>query len=362
MAKAFVTLQENNAIAIIDLETATVEAIQPLGLKDFSKGFPHLTSYDFVNRGAITNGGEALTTADGETIELGGFSGLYYDGKAENGNLKFLAVPDRGPNGDADGNNRPFLLPDFQARVVAFEVNESTGEVTITQQTLLTREDGTPITGLPNIPNVDLQAVDSQGNPVDLPELEGAETFGADYDFFGADLESILKDGDGNFWMVDEYRPAIYQFSPSGILLNRFVPQGTANQATETNPGRRFSAGDFGTETLPADYLNRRANRGFEGAALDTETGIFYAFIQTPLNNPTRADGNASNVIRMLGIDPSTWHTGFGVRLPAAKARGRRQCRTKLAMRFLPGTVSSLSLSAILICLLPVSSLSLRLI
>ncbi|MGB7250216.1 MAG: choice-of-anchor I family protein, partial [Phormidesmis sp.] len=36
--KAFVTLQENNAIAIIDIESATVEGIQPLGLKDFSSG------------------------------------------------------------------------------------------------------------------------------------------------------------------------------------------------------------------------------------------------------------------------------------------------------------------------------------
>ncbi len=34
--KAFVTLQENNAIAIVDIATATVETIQPLGLKDYS--------------------------------------------------------------------------------------------------------------------------------------------------------------------------------------------------------------------------------------------------------------------------------------------------------------------------------------
>lgn len=34
--KAFVTLQENNAIAIIDIASATVESIQPLGLKDYS--------------------------------------------------------------------------------------------------------------------------------------------------------------------------------------------------------------------------------------------------------------------------------------------------------------------------------------
>ena len=304
--KAFVTLQENNAIAVVDIESATVEGVQPLGLKDFSKGLPELTTFDFVNRGAIANDADPLTTATGETIELGGFSGLYYEGKAENGNLKFLAVPDRGPNGDADGNNRPFLLPDYQARVVSFELNESTGEITINNQLLLSREDGTPITGLPNIPNVDRQAIDAAGNPVDLPELEGFEIFGADYDPFGADLESILRAPDGTLWAVDEYRPAIYQFDQNGTLLNRYIPEGTAAQAAEANPGSQFVAGDFGTETLPAEYLNRRANRGFEGAALDTETGVFYAFIQTPLSNPDRDAGDASDVIRILGIDPAT--------------------------------------------------------
>jgi len=35
--KAFVTLQENNAIAIVDIASATVESIKPLGLKDYSQ-------------------------------------------------------------------------------------------------------------------------------------------------------------------------------------------------------------------------------------------------------------------------------------------------------------------------------------
>ena len=304
--KAFVTLQENNAIAVVDIESATVEGILPLGLKDFSKGLPELTTYDFVNRSDITNGGEALLTATGETIELGGFSGLFYDGVAENGNLKFLAVPDRGPNGDAEDNLRPFLLPDYQARVVSFELNEATGELSITDQLFLTREDGTPITGLPNIPNVDEQAVDAAGSPVDLNFLEGFETFGADYDPLGADLESILRAPDGTYWAVDEYRPAIYQFGTDGKLLNRYVPEGTIAQASEANPGSSFAEGTFGSETLPADYLTRRSNRGFEGAALDSETGIFYALIQTPLNNPDSQTGGASSVIRMLGIDITT--------------------------------------------------------
>ncbi|MEM6253121.1 MAG: esterase-like activity of phytase family protein [Cyanobacteria bacterium P01_D01_bin.156] len=314
-SQAFVTLQENNALAVINLATNEVEGIVPLGVKDFSQGLPNLTNFDITDRGDITNGGDALTTATGETIELGGFSGLWYDGVAENGNLKFLAVPDRGPNGDPldlDGNgsteSRAFLLPDYQSRVVSLELNEETGEVSITDELFLTQADGTPITGLPNIPNVDRTAVDAEQNPVDLDDLTqlDASEFGSDFDPFGADLEGIVRAGDGTFWMVDEYRPAIYHFNEDGTLIDRFVPEGTVDQANEANPGTTFAEGTFGTETLPEEYLNRRRNRGFEGMALDTDEGILYAFIQTPMSNPTRADGDASSVIRMIGINPET--------------------------------------------------------
>lgn len=40
--------------------------------------------------------------------------------------------------------------------------------------------------------------------------------------------------------------------------------------------------------------------------ALDTDDAILYAFIQTPLANPDRATSDASDVIRILGIDPTT--------------------------------------------------------
>ena len=218
-----------------------MEDILPLGLKNHNTGLASLTTFDFDDRGDINNGGADLLSSLGETVELGGFSGLWYDGEADNGNIKFLTVPDRGPNGDAEGNDRPFLLPNYQARVVAFEVNPDSGEITITGETLLNRGDGTtPITGLPNIPNVDRRAVDASGDPVqnDLAGLENFDVFNLNADLANAE-----------------------------------------------NPGENFQVGDFGTESLPAEYLTRRANRGFEGMALDTNNGILYAFIQTPLNN-----------------------------------------------------------------------------
>ncbi len=283
---AYVTLQEANAVGVVDLATATVLDVLPLGLKDHSRGLPAAASIEFPALPVLG------TTPAGQEILLGGFSGLWYEGMdATSGALQFVTVPDRGPNGeptdvDNDGAvERPFVLPDYQARVVRFEL-ATDNTISITDTLLLTRADGTtPITGLPNIDGADEEPVDLNGNALPLDE-------------FGADLEGVVIDGAGNYWMVDEYRPAIYQFDPAGQLLNRYIPEGTAAAAGQP-------VGTYGSETLPAEYANRRRNRGFEAMALDTDAGILYAFIQTPLSNPDRAAGDASRIIRMLGIDPA---------------------------------------------------------
>ncbi len=284
---AFVALQENNAFAVVDLAEATVIDVLPLGLKDYSRGQPMIEQYEF------TDLPELGVTSGGQSILLGGLSGLWFEGEdEETGNLQFATVPDRGPNGDptdvdGDGSNeRPFALPEYQARVVRFELTPA-GEIDITEQIFLTREDGeTPITGLPNIVGADEVPVDLDGNFLDYDEL-------------GADMEGIVVTENGDFWMVDEYRPAIYHFDSEGVLIDRFVPEGTAALA-------EMEVGTFGRETLPEHYTTRRPNRGFEAMALDTDNGVLYAFIQTPLMNPDRAASDASNVIRMVGIDVET--------------------------------------------------------
>ncbi len=296
---AVVTLQENNAIAVVDIETATVQDILPLGFKDYSKGQPTLKQYQFSNlpvlgTTATTNPEDSAETTAGQDILLGGLSGLFYEGTADNGNLKFVTVPDRGPNGaptnvdDDEDNERPFALPDYQARVVKFELNETSGAIENLSELLLTRKDGTtPITGRPNIVGVDEEPVDLFGN------LLG-------YDEYGADLEGVvINPADGSYWMVDEYRPAIYNFDSTGKLIERFVPSGTGELGSQP-------AGTYGAETLPEEYSSRRSNRGFEAVALDTDASILYAFIQTPLANPDRDASDNSDVIRILGINPTT--------------------------------------------------------
>ncbi|MDY7014977.1 MAG: choice-of-anchor I family protein, partial [Cyanobacteriota bacterium] len=297
---AFVALQENNAVAVVDLQTATITEIQPLGVKDYSKGLPQLTQY------AWDLGGEVLgTTPAGQNILLGGMSGLFFENIDSDGKYHFIATPDRGPNGeptdvDNDGvNERPFPLPDYQAQLIRFTLDRSTNEIEISEKIFLTREvngQQVPITGLPNLQAgprgtayTDEEPVDLFGNP--LPN-----------DPFGADMESIVVAPDGTFWLSDEYRPAIYQFDSNGVLIDRFIPQGTAASVGEAE-------GAFGTEVLPEVYAQRRANRGFEGMALNTDNGKLYAWIQSPIDNPdvtNDANSRASQVLRILEFDAST--------------------------------------------------------
>lgn len=294
--KAWVTLQENNAVAIVDIATATVEEIVPLGFKDYNAvKVTNLETFVWDNLPTIG------TTEQNQDLFLGGFSGLFYEGINDtNGNLQFITHTDRGPNGEATGGNRPFLLPDFSPEIVRFELDRNTGEIKIIDRINIKQADGSPITGLPNLsvdggtdntPYQDETPVDLNGDII------------APLDFFGADLEGIVVNpADGTFWMVDEYRPAIYHFNTDGTLIDRFVPQGTGVAAGG-------NAGDFGIEALPAVLAQRRQNRGFEAVALNTDTGKLYAFMQSPLRNPeTLSNGtlNNSQNIRIVEFDVAT--------------------------------------------------------
>ena len=291
--KAWVTLQEANAIAVIDIATATVESIKPLGFKDYSVPSTRLETFEFSNLPSIGK------TSANQELFLGGFSGLFYEGTAANGNLKFVTHTDRGPNGEPTGSNRPFLLPNFSPEIVRFELNRSTGAITLTERINLKQADGTAITGLPNTsivggngntPYNDEVPVDLQGNPI------------TPLDKLGGDFEAIVLANDGSFWMVDEYRPAIYHFGTDGKLIERFVPQGTAVAAGQP-------AGTFGIEVLPSILAQRRQNRGFEAVALNKDNNKLYAFVQSPLRNPTtlsNSDLNNLNNVRIIEFDVVT--------------------------------------------------------
>jgi 3-phytase len=252
-------------------------------------------NYDFTNLPVLgttarTNPSNPSQTTPGQNILLGGFSGLFFEGTAANGNLRFITNTDRGPNGEptdliptVPGLERPFALPSFQPELVRFELNVATSAINITQRIKLTRPDGSALTGLPNIQAGAAGLAYTDEVPIDL--------FGnrLTNDPLGADLEGIVIAADGSFWLGDEYRPAIYHFDANGKLLERFIPSGSPTSASE-----------FGIGALPAVYAQRRANRGFEAVAL--EGNKLYAFIQSAIDNPDSTGDTTSRASRNLRI------------------------------------------------------------
>lgn len=476
---AYVNCQENNAIVVFDIEKKEVVDILPLGYKDHSTGSPSIALHKLNEKVAEWPALGTPTYGGGQpTVMLGGFSGMYYDADASTDEKSvFYAIPDRGPNDGAvkkatttpvaPQNLRPFKLPNYQARMVKFTLDHASGAISLDEQIMLTRKDGTtPISGRGNIAgfdevpvviahtaerslfeddftannldkwsaislasdkdwkvkkyqdkyfaamngfggdaasndyliagpfaadantilsfatakkytggalnvlvsssydggakpndaewtNLNDKAKFSEGDynivesgdinlgdfagkevyiafhyvssgtgageaaawqvydvkltskvdyaSVDYTDADGKEYHVLPYDEMGGDFEGILKDKDGNFWMCDEYRPAIYKMDPSGKMIDRYVPQGTSMLGTEAQ-----AVGTYGNETLPAVYAKRRANRGFEAIAYDKESHTIYAFIQSPLYNPDKGTKNNSDVIRILGINAET--------------------------------------------------------
>lgn len=269
---AWVTLQENNALAVVDIESGAVTNIVPLGFKDHNAS-PSLQTFFFDEASLPVIG----TTESKGDIKLSGFSGLYFEGiNPETGNLQFVTHFDRGPDDGEDQNgNRIFLLPNLQPQLVRFELDKNAGTVEVTERIFLKAQDGTPLTGLPNLKGLDPDTpVDPNGN------LLG-------FDPLGADLEGIVRAPDGTYWTADEYRPSIYHFQADGTLIERYVPQGLPSQV--------------GTPALPEVYNLRQPNRGFEAIAF--QDGKVYAFLQSPLNNPS---ARQTATTRILEFDPVT--------------------------------------------------------
>ncbi len=311
---AYVACQENNVLAVVDIAAGEAVDIMPLGTKDHANGSFQLTEYILNQKLSMPPLGTPVYEG-GETVMLGGFSGLWYDDAASTNDVAvFYAIPDRGPNASAvpkadagtSQNLRPFKLPDYQARIVKFSINRANGSVTLSENDYiyLARKDGTtPITGKGNIPGFDEVPVtytDAETYTNKDYTVGDVSYHALPYDPFGGDFEGILTAPDGTFWMCDEYRPAIYHFAADGVLIERYVSEGTSLLGDEPQ-----SAGYYGAETLPAVYAKRRANRGFEAIAYDSELNIIYAFIQTPMYNPDSSTKNKSDVIRILGIDPA---------------------------------------------------------
>lgn len=318
---AWITLPENNAMATLHISDARITDIYPLGLKDFRKGGASVTE-SFLLPSDLPQLGTPVYKDSLPAIHLGGFSGLYFDQPASSDSVYvFYTLTDRGPiapqvpisRAFGAGNEqtfvelRPFLLPDFQNRLVRLSYHTRTARVVLDTQIYFTRLQNNiavPITGRTNVIGFDEIPVtySRKDSPYEVQDwidtLTKVTYTELPYDPFGADMEGVVRDRDGNFWVCDEIRPSLYKFQPDGRMVSRFVPKGTSALGIID-----LGQGSYGDEILPTVYRKRWTERGFSAIAYDPSSHIVYAFLQSPLFNPNSSTENKSDVIRILGVN-----------------------------------------------------------
>ncbi|MEB3319826.1 MAG: hypothetical protein VKI63_02665, partial [Cyanobium sp.] len=162
---AWISLQENNAFAVLDLsgDTPAIQEIFSAGIKDWSRG-----------TASAENGNYELEYAAGadnlpEGVLAGGLSGLTFAGKETvDGDALdvYYSITDRGPNGDLVAGKREFLDPDFQPTIYKLGMNRATGAISELNRIGLNRTDGTPLSGLPQLTGKDDIPVDGDNSPL----------------------------------------------------------------------------------------------------------------------------------------------------------------------------------------------------
>jgi DNA-binding beta-propeller fold protein YncE len=316
--KAYVTLQENGAVLEVNLTTGAIIDIWSLGVKDWQRGTPSGKDFTFT----VNYPGTAPAGVIG-----GGLSGLFYAGQ-ELGQETYYAISDRGPQpanigdrpndnpSDANKGQKIFDDPSFAPTVYKLVKDATTGVYSVASSGTLKVPDGSgnfrAATGIGQISAKDDKAfrLKTAGNGItgDPSRYNQYEQVG--WDAFGIDSESInvftktgLNNGKAVIAVSDEYGPQISIFdAATGNLIKRFVPS-TRDFSLDTYLSGRGDVAAFTAKTLPAVYADRNANRGFEGMAFNSDDGLLYAFMQSPIR-PTGFKNQ--EFIRILAIDPGT--------------------------------------------------------
>lgn len=203
------------------------------------------------------------TTISNQNIFAGGFSGLTFKEK-NNGEFIFVSNTNRGPNGIQVASDRPFLLPEFSPTIYTLITSTEKKEIEIINKLEIKRKNKSPISGRPNIR--------TEENPVDV------FGFMTSLDADGLGVEGIVLDGEGGYWISEDYSPSLVHLNSNGQILKRLIP---------------------GIE-LPKIYAERKVNKGFGGIA-KIENHLL-GFLQAPLDLD-------KNFNRIVDIDLETLKT-----------------------------------------------------
>lgn len=241
-----------------------------------------------------------VTFDGGRTLELtvGIGSGAFRHPSAP-GDI-FQTVSDRGPNFTCkDGveitaldqqrlcggaaHARIYPVPEYAPSIYTVKLLNN-GSFRVIEAIALKDKDGVPLTGLLNPLTKAKTEI-----PFDRHGRRLAQDAGA------VDVESLVKLGDGSYWLCDEQGPSIFHAGADGRMIKRLVPAGT-----ETD----YATANYTVEgKLPAILYKRHTNRGIESIAISPDERFLYFAMQSPLDNPGAKAYKKGRNIRVFKFD-----------------------------------------------------------
>ncbi len=236
---------------------------------------------------------------NGRNIRLGSIgSGIFHSGDGSSN--EFWMLTDRGPNGQPN-DRRTFPVPEFVPSIVKVKIKGD--RIDLLERIPLRTSSGATVSGLPNLAAVTSPLSATPPAPDEVPFAFDGTTPLNTYDRDGLDPEDIVRLPNGEFWVVEEYRPSVLRIAADGTILARHVPKGLAAQLS--------GSGYPVMESLPAEYAYRRANRGLEGVAVAPGGETLFVALQSPLQLPPNVNvGRDSRNTRILRMNQRGEVTG----------------------------------------------------
>ncbi|KDR70938.1 hypothetical protein GALMADRAFT_144404 [Galerina marginata CBS 339.88] len=108
------------------------------------------------------------------------------------------------------------------------------------------------------------------------------------------DIEGIVLNADGSYWLSDEYGPYIYRFSADGHLQQTIQPPSAILPLVSGSL-------DFTSDDDPD--TGRASNQGFEGLTIDPATNTLYAMLQSATIQDGGDDKSTSRFTRLLAYN-----------------------------------------------------------
>jgi hypothetical protein len=177
------------------------------------------------------------------------------------------------------------IMPDPSIGPALAELQIEGATVTVLRTIRLIDEDDRPVAGLPSASSehVTLEPVfDMLGRPIAPARL-------------GVDSEGIVALRTGDFWIGDEFAPALVRVNEKGRIVRRLVPRQTDHEdIADVEPA------------LPSIAAKRQINRGFEALALSGDERTLFLAFQSPLAHPDEAAHRQARHVRLWGLDAET--------------------------------------------------------